>query len=316
MRFVVLGAGAIGGSVGGRLACAGHDVAFVSRGPHGAAIAERGLVLEAPDGTRVVHAWTVARVQDIAWRGGDVVLLAIKTQDAPAALAELAACAPPDTPIACLTNGLEAERIAARWFGDVHAVCVMSPAEHVEPGIVRQWGAPLRGVLDVGRFPRGTDVLDDSLAKAFVGAGYAAEPRADVLAWKRTKLLLNLGNVLEALCGPAARGSELAAAARAEGSAVLEAAGLPRVSDEAEAARRALVVTAPIAGQARRGGSTWQSLARGRSLETDYLNGEIVALGRIHGVPTPVNEKLQRAGAEAARAGRIPGTLPLAELIA
>ena len=72
-----------------------------------------------------------------------------------------------------------------------------------------------------------------------------------------------------------------------------------------------------IAGATRDGGSTWQSLARGSStLETDYLNGEIAMLGRLHGVATPVNELLQQLAAEAARAGTKPGSMSLDELIA
>lgn len=71
----------------------------------------------------------------------------------------------------------------------------------------------------------------------------------------------------------------------------------------------------PIAGAQRQGGSTWQSLARGAAaLETDYLNGEIALLGRLHGIPTPINEALQHFAAQAARK-RIPaGSVPLAEL--
>jgi ketopantoate reductase len=57
------------------------------------------------------------------------------------------------------------------------------------------------------------------------------------------------------------------------------------------------------------GSSTWQSLSRGVSLETDYLNGEIVLLGRLHGVATPVNAALQRASAHAAATHAPPAAL-------
>ena len=66
----------------------------------------------------------------------------------------------------------------------------------------------------------------------------------------------------------------------------------------------------PVPTTARR------SIARGRSVETDYLNGEVVLLGRLHGVATPVNHYLQCAAVEAVRARRAPGTLPIAELLA
>jgi 2-dehydropantoate 2-reductase len=67
---------------------------------------------------------------------------------------------------------------------------------------------------------------------------------------------------------------------------------------------------AAIEGVGRGGGSTWQSLARGAgSVEADYLNGEIALLGRLHGVPTPVNDLMQRLVAEFARERRAPGGL-------
>jgi 2-dehydropantoate 2-reductase len=71
-----------------------------------------------------------------------------------------------------------------------------------------------------------------------------------------------------------------------------------------------------IDGERRGGGSTWQSLARGLgSTEADFLNGEIVLLGRLHGVATPVNGLLQRLAGAAAREGRRPGTLPAGDLV-
>jgi 2-dehydropantoate 2-reductase len=50
----------------------------------------------------------------------------------------------------------------------------------------------------------------------------------------------------------------------------------------------------PVAGHTGGRLSTWQSFARGATSEIDYLNGEVVRLGRLHGVATPVNERLQR----------------------
>jgi 2-dehydropantoate 2-reductase len=72
-----------------------------------------------------------------------------------------------------------------------------------------------------------------------------------------------------------------------------------------------------VEGSALFGGSSWQSLARGTgSVEADYLNGEIVLLGRQYGVPTPVNETLQRLANTAARERRSPGSMTVAEVTA
>jgi 2-dehydropantoate 2-reductase len=137
------------------------------------------------------------------------------------------------------------------------------------------------------------------------------------MRWKRGKLLSNLMNGAEALCGPDARTSELEPRARSEARACFAAANLSCASDAELAARRVDFAIRPIVGAKRAGGSTWQSLARGAStLETDYLNGEIAMLGRLQGVPTPVNEALQRIASEAVREGRAPGSMTLAELTA
>ena len=65
----------------------------------------------------------------------------------------------------------------------------------------------------------------------------------------------------------------------------------------------------PINGQRRGGGSTWQSVVRGGSVETGYLNGEIVLLGRLHNLRTPVNELVQTVMLEMQRTGAAPMSL-------
>ncbi len=116
------------------------------------------------------------------------------------------------------------------------------------------------------------------------------------MRWKYAKLLNNLGNAMDALCGPDADGRDLQQRARSEGAACLRAAGIDPISPEEDSARRGdrFQWDGP-ANRSRPGASSWQSLARGTgSIEADYLNGEIVLLGRLHGVPTPVNLMLQR----------------------
>ena len=70
-----------------------------------------------------------------------------------------------------------------------------------------------------------------------------------------------------------------------------------------------------IPGHPRTGGSTWQSLMRGLpTTEADFLNGEIVLVGKLHGVPTPCNRMLQKVTNEMARTGKRPGSMTLEEL--
>lgn len=317
-RFVIYGAGAVGGSLAVRLAARGTDVVLIARGAGAAVLRDRGVTLVTPRDTATARPPVVEHPREIAWTGDEVVILAMKSQDTEPALDALAACAPPTIEVACAQNGIANEPAALRRFARVAGMYVWTPAEHVEPGVVRIYCA-LDGIVDVGRFPRGTDASIDAIVAAFAGTPFESVARPDIMAWKNGKLLANLLNTIDAICGGVAtdEARELVRRARAEGVAALAAAGLPAISLEEETARRGDRFTfLPIGGASRRGGSTWQSLERGTgSLEADYLNGEIVLLGRLHGVPTPVNELLQRTANELARARRPPGSLTAAELL-
>jgi len=317
MRFIVIGAGAIGGVVGARLASAGREVTLVARGAQLAALREQGLRVETPEGALSVRPVVVDHPSRIAWRSGDVALLAVKTQDAAAALRDLAAVAPADLTVACFTNGLEAERLALRWFRHVLGVCVMCPASFIVPGVIQAWALPVSGMFDLGVVPQGRSAIAKELAGALAASGLRSEPLDDILRWKRRKLLSNLINAIDALSGQSARADELAECARREGAACFAAAGLAVASPEEDAARRKDFRLGTIDGRERDGGSTWQSLARGAgAVECDYLNGEVALLGRLWGVPTPVNDRLQHLVAEAARIGAAPASTPIDELIA
>jgi 2-dehydropantoate 2-reductase len=317
MRVIVYGAGAIGGVIGGRLFEHGTEVVLIARGAHHDAIRERGLRLDTPGVSVTLPVPVVSRPAEVAFGDDDVVMLAMKGQDTDAAVAALAAAAPPETPVVCAQNGVDNERRALRLFPNVYGMVVMCPASHLEPGAVVASSEPVTGILDVGRYPAGVDATAEVLAATLVRATFASEPRADIMRWKYRKLVMNLGNAVDALCGMEARQGDLGRMARREGEAVLAAAGIDLVSREEDRARRGdLLQLRPVDGQRRVGSSSAQSLARGTgTIESDHLNGEIVLLGRLHGVPTPVNEALQREARRAAVERRPPGSMTENELL-
>ena len=320
MRFVVLGAGAIGGAVGGRLFQEGFDVTLVARGDHGRAL-RAGLVLEDPKETATLPIRAVEQVADVSWKGdadGDVVvLLAVKGQHTDQALTQLVhASAPSSTPIVCMQNGVENERRALRHFPRTFGMCVMCPASQLHPGVVQVHSSPVSGLLDLGCFPEGLDAQAEAIADAIDATPFESLARPDIMRWKYRKLLMNLSNAVEALCGPGARFSPLAKEVQREGKAALAAAGIEAVSPEEDRSRRGdhLQMAATASGEWQ-GGSSWQSLARGAgSIEAEYLNGEIALLGGLHGVPTPRNELLQRLALQAAAAGTPAGSMRLEDL--
>ncbi len=151
----------------------------------------------------------------------------------------------------------------------------------------------------------------EKVSDAWIGAGFASTPRPDIARWKRRKLLMNLGNAVQALLGLDGGGKRL----RELRDAPRERPASPppgwtwrpwprtrRQPGGADGDRA-------DPGIERGGGSSWQSLARGTgSIEADYLNGEVCLLGRMHGVPTPVNDLLRRRANAAAAAGLAPGS--------
>lgn len=319
----------MGATIGGLLSRAGHDVVLVARGAHAAAMATDGLRLARPEGLLTLRL-PVVELAELALQPGDVLLLAVKSQDSAAVLGVLAGLpvmartAGEVLPVLCVQNGVSNEPEALRRFASVHGVCLMLPATHLEPGHVVSSGAPLAGLLEIGRYPYGVDAVDEQVAADLTGSGFAGTARADVMAWKRAKLLRNLGNAIEALGGHDLDDEGLSAVreldrrARGEGQECFAAAGLAYVPDEewdAHRGNRSEVV--PVDGRTRGGGSTWQSLRRGTgSVEADHLNGEVVLLGRLHGVPTPVNALLQREVNALSRSGGAAGSVPPAQLLA
>lgn len=316
-HIVVLGAGAVGGVIGGHLHRAGVDPTLIARGEHLRRIRADGLLLETPVATHRLDVRAAGGAAEVTWTDDTVVLLTVKSQQTAAALDDLVAHAPPDTPIVCAQNGVANERATLRHFPRTYGICVMMPSGHVEPGTVVQRCHPTPGLLDIGRYPSGTDEVTERVSAALRTAGFESELRADVMAWKHRKLVMNLGNAVQACCAPGPAADELMALAGAEGEATLAAAGVPLVSHAEDQQRRdGLLRTAgqhPLIG----GGSTWQSVARGTGeVETDYLSGEVVLLGRLHGVPTPVNELLQRTVRDLVRRRAPVASLDAADLLA
>jgi 2-dehydropantoate 2-reductase len=317
-RIIVVGAGAVGGVVAANLAMVGTPVVAVARGEHGRAMRESGLRYESPAGTKIVELDVSTSVSEIKFDDDDVIMLGVKGHDTAGVLHDLRAAGVSDQPIVCMQNGVDNERQALRLFANVYGMCVMLPADHLSPGVVRVWTAPSSGLLDVGRFPYGVDDVCVRLAATLEAASFGSIPRSDIMSWKYRKLLMNLNNATEAVCGRSAIGGHLAEMVQAEGDAVLAAAGIAVVSLEDDLARRGDALTIQPVGDDRHraGGSTWQSLQRGTgTIETDYLTGEIVMLGRLHGVPTPANRALQQIATQMALTGEPPASRDEADVL-
>jgi len=307
MRFVIVGAGAIGSGIGGHLHQTGHDVLLVGRPAHVERIRQQGLRLITADETYTLPLPAVSSVQEVGFTEDDVVLLCVKSQDTDRALVEIRAAGgdPHGLPILCCQNSITNEPAAARYFRRVYGVLIVVPGIFLEPGIVHNNSLGNAGFIEVVRFPRGVDDLTANVVRALSLASYAAYANPTVMATKAGKMFSNLGNAMGAITDGHGDDTQYLLEVRAEARRCFDAAGVAYEPPELfEKRSREQHRQSPLPTGVRNLGSTWQSLQRGLgSTEADFLNGEIVRLGRMHPIPTPYNEVLQEV-ANAMAAGR------------
>src|SRR3712207_6556367 len=114
MRIAVMGAGAIGAYVGGRLAAAGENVILIARGAHLDAICDHGLRIESVLGD--VHVNDVAATGSPAEVGPvDLVLFTVKLYDTETAASALTPLLGPHTRVLTLQNGIDSVDLISRY---------------------------------------------------------------------------------------------------------------------------------------------------------------------------------------------------------
>ena len=332
-RYVIVGAGAIGGTVGRVLARAGVSTVLVARGRHAEVLAADGITLRTPDGTFRTPVTAASRPEQVRLTDRDVLVFTTKTQQLDAALQEwvdqpvhgtdgVTGTAGELLPAMTALNGVAAEEKALRYFSRVFGICVWLPAVHLQPGevIVRSW--PVAGQFHIARWPAAVSTQADAdlltgLAETWSAAGIRVRLPSDVAPWKYNKLLSNLGNAVGALTAGAADTGEILAALRREGEDVLRYAGIEFVPFETSTAARADGPTIrPVPGSdAGPNNSTWQSFSRNTgNAETDFFNGEIARIAHRQGITAPLNAAVARASRTALRNGLGPGRYSAAQL--
>ncbi len=313
MRFIVYGAGGIGGSIGARLYLNSEQVVLITRGEHFQAIRNNGLSFHSPHIHESLPISVVEHPRNIEFTDEDVVILCMKTQHVEGALRDLQLYAPDDIPIVCCQNGVASERMALRRFSHVYGMVVWVPSEHLEAGVVVNFAENRAGNLDAGCYPTGTDHTIEVITAAIDAAGFASRPDPNIMAQKYAKLLVNLTNVLDA--ASEARPNAIVRAMQVEARACFDAAEIEYVDPLASQDRRSEIRGGPVDGFERHGSSTLQSLLRETGdIEVDYMNGEIVQLGRLHSIPTPINAAVQKIGVKLIRGEIKPRSLSLSQI--
>lgn len=286
MRVAVMGAGAVGCYFGGLLARAGHEVLFIGRPDHVAAINAHGLLMETK--TFTAHAPAKASTAAAAIDQPDLLLFCVKSGDTETAGRALAERLGSDTIVLSLQNGVDnADRLAAVLGRPVLPAIVYAGVEMAGPGHVKHQGG---GMLVVGASARSAE-----LATTFSAAGIPTTVRPDIATALWVKLIVNCAYNALSAAGPLPYGPmmqtpgvrEVVADAVAECAAVAQACG---VALPADILATTLALADSMPGQMS---STAQDILRGKPTEIDFLNGYVVRKGAELGVATPTNRALQ-----------------------
>ena len=306
MRIAAMAAGAVGGYFGARMAAAGHDVFFIARGAHLAAIKKNGLKIESVHGD--LHLAKPNVTDDPAEVGPvDIVLFAVKLWDTETAAERTRPLVGAGTRVITLQNGVDSvERVAPilgaeQTIGGAAYIATVIEA----PGVIKQTSQFAKM-----RFGRADKKPDEKL-QAFATAGKAAKIDVDISAdiererWEKFAFLTAMAGSTSALrspIGPIVADPELRAFFRQlmeEAVAVGKAKGVvlsPSYLDE----RMDFVVNKVERGMKA---SMAHDLERGNRLELDWLAGRVRELGRAYKIPTPASDtvytvlKLHRMGA-------------------
>ena len=297
LKIAVMGAGAVGGYFGARLAAGGTDVTFIARGAHLRAIRENGMQVRSPLGDVTIDP---AKATDDPGEVGpvDIVLLMVKLYDVAAAAERIRPMLGPGTGAVALQNGVDAPDILGNAIGREHVLAgsVYIPAMIEEPGVIAHGGdfaKAVFGELDGDRSDRA-----EALLRAFRDAGVDAEITDDVEATLWTKFVLlsavsatnaiTRGTTHPVLQDPDMR--RMFTDALRETEAVARARGVALAPDIV-ARQLAMAEAFPADVKA----SLLQDLEAGKRLEVEYLSGTVARLGAEHGVATPVHSTIYAA---------------------
>ena len=292
MKIAMMGSGGVGGFFGGRLAKAGHDVRFIARGSHLAALRAQGLTIE-NEAQGNIHIPKVDATEDPASIGTvDLVILSVKLWDTEAAAQQVKPIVGPDTAVLSLQNGVTKDAIMRRVFGDkavMGGVCYV--ATHISrPGTIRQTGTMQRIVVGEygGRKSRRAEELHAALASSGVTAELSDDVRRSI--WEKYVFLVGLSattTTMRRTLGPIRSNAQTRAFLHdviREVVAVGRAHGVALPEDYADN-RLAFGDTLP----ADMTSSMHHDLEKGNRLEVEWLSGGVVKLGKEKGVPTPCN---------------------------
>ena len=221
-----------------------------------------------------------------------------------------------DIPVFCLQNGVRNEEIVSRIFPRTYAARINIGAVYMTPGeVICRRDPP--GWIIMGRYLTGIDTLAETVGASLRKAGFYVLVTPDVMPYKWGKLMSNLGNAVGAITNDNSREAQgITEAARNEARQLLSEAGIRWLSETDITREWPDFGAKPRAAMnTQEQSSTWQSLGRQQgTVETEFLNGEIVRVAKRLGKTAPINEKITRITEEMAVRKERPGKYTTPEL--
>jgi 2-dehydropantoate 2-reductase len=291
MHIAVVGAGAVGGYYGARLARSGERVTLVARGAHLRAIRERGLQIWSPLGDLLVRVEADSEPERVG--PVDLVILAVKTYSNPQLLPLLPALCGPETVVLTLQNGVDSAAEVAAAVGEARVLAGTTyvATAIVAPGVIQQTGTHRRIILGEAYGPRtAVSSRTSSIATVLRRADIEVEAVADgmIPVWEKLVYLATFAGFTGAARQPAGAiwsdrvGREAFLAVAAEVEAVARAEGVPIAADVIP---KMVAYLDALPRDTR--SSLLIDLQQGRPTEVEALQGAVVRRGRALGVPTP-----------------------------
>ena len=298
MRIAAMAAGGVGGYYGARLAAAGHDVFFITRGAHREAMEKNGLTLERPEGN--VHIPNPNVTDDPRKVGPvDIVLFAVKLWDTESAAELTRPMVGPHTRVITLQNGIDSYERVAPIVGAENTIAGVTYVATVidRPGVIGQDGT-LQSVI----FGRIDGRPDDGLrrfAEAAKAAGINATVSDDIQRdrWHKYIFLTATSGataVTRTTMGPILADADTRAMflnIMRETLKVGQAKGVKIPDSYLDQRMEFADKSVPANMKA----SMANDLDRGNRLELDWLAGTVSRLGKELNVPTPVNDTVYAA---------------------
>jgi 2-dehydropantoate 2-reductase len=306
MKIAVIGAGAVGSVIGGLLSKDGEDVTLIGRKPHVDAINQNGLILEEASGESIIR---VKAAENLDFKP-DLALLTVKTQDVESSVKKAQSYLS-GVPVVTVQNGVQSDDLVAGVLGRENVISgvITSNNEFLEPGKV-WYSNPFGKIAMLIGEPFGTKGNRLQSLSTLLNKAVSTDISENIRGAHWTKLMWNLQTAVPAITGLSYQESyqypqvrELSVKLVKEGLKVINTAGI-KTEDVPGFPLKPLKTMArmplPIAslllkrkakslGKVPVLGSTLQSIRRGSTTEVDYLNGEIVNLGKKMGIPTPAN---------------------------